>query len=160
MMAMKKNNKVSSIGISFPVLVNVGITNPIWTHSSVSSAASYTTDTYLNYTPCLRFECEIPDFELQDKIFQITIPSDNDNPLQHWVDSYYINTDKILTHSHIETNNCGYKELIRECVNYDGLMDMHYIDDDNHKTEYHARFLQGIMVALRKVNNGEENNSD
>ena len=133
----------------------------IWTNSSVSSVASCTTNTtYLNHSSGLRFECEIPDFELQDKIFHITTPSDNINPLQQWSESYYVNTDKILIRSSIETNNCGYKELIRKCVNYDGLMDMCYVDNDSHKTEYRARFLQGIMIALRKVNNGEENNSD
>ena len=101
----------------------------------------------------IRFECELPDDALQNKIFQF--PQDSSLGLG----DYYVNARRYLMSSVSTVNNSGYKTFITNKINYSGLIHPCYIDSNGDKVEYSVRFMSGYMAVIRKVEDGKENNS-
>ncbi len=153
---MNKNNTTGSLkspGLGTFANAHIPISNATWSATTTYTVAS---------AFVIRFECEISEMDLQDKLFQCNYDGDYDFD---WDTTYYVNNKKVLTQDVWNANKYGFSAVKRERIHMDGLIDMHYIDDNNHRTNYRARFIQGMMIIIRKVdnsedNNGEENNSD
>ena len=96
---------------------------------------------------------------MQDKIFECNYDGDYDFD---WGTTYRVNDKKILTRNVWNTNKYGFYTVKRERVPVDGLIDMRYINDNNCRTDYRARFIYGMMIIIREVedNNVKEDNSD